>query len=116
MGEQMTTIKIATEGGDRDVDAHVYGDWAAHRGHGCRGWSVTHVPSGRCLPELSGPLNEREAQSVAEALHNQCDGSPWLGVSRTDDNAVLTPEMEREGLKIREVALEVLSAPPEPTP
>jgi hypothetical protein len=105
----MTTIKIATIHGDHDVDAHVFGDWAAHRTYDRRhGWSVTHVPSGRCLPDLVGPLNKREAQAVAEAIHKQCDGSAWVGVPRTDDEPELTPEMEREGVKVRDVALEAL--------
>lgn len=105
----MTTIKITTTHGDHEVDAHIYGDWAAHRVYNAPGWDVTHVPSGRYLPGLLfDPLNEREARAVAKALHEQCDGSVWVGVSRTDAQAQATPEMQREGVKVRDVALEAL--------
>lgn len=69
---------------------------------------MTHVSSGRRLPDLFQPLNEREAQAVAEALHKQCDGSAWVGVSCTDGQVKPTPEMEREGAKARDVAMEAL--------
>lgn len=104
----MTTIRITTVHGDVDVEAHVYGAWAAHRSYGRHGWSMTHVDSGRRLPVISRVMNEPQAQAVAEALAKHCDGVAWVGLSRTDDPAEATAEMMRAGEKVRDVALEAL--------
>ncbi|HET9063760.1 MAG TPA: hypothetical protein VFO62_10765 [Candidatus Binatia bacterium] len=56
-----------------DVDAEVYGYWAAHRTHGPDGgWSVTHVPSGM---RAHAGIAKRDAIAVANALSEKMNAA-----------------------------------------
>lgn len=57
------------------IDAHVFGEWAAHPGIAGEDlelrldwWVVTHVPSGRCILSSVGQLSEVEAIELARVL------------------------------------------------
>lgn len=66
------TIKLI-ENRDITIDAHVFGDWAAHPGIDADNeprldwWVVTHVPNGRRI-RSAGQMTEREAIDLAGAL------------------------------------------------
>jgi len=58
-----------------EVDAHVFGEWAAHPGidgddlsERLDWWVVTHVPTGRTICSAVGRLDEPEAKTLASAL------------------------------------------------
>ena len=52
---------------DRYMPGRVLGDWAYHRPHDSdRGWTVTHLPTGRAAGYLN---SERQARTVAKAAH-----------------------------------------------
>lgn len=81
----MTTIIIQAELGDAyEVEAHVFGDWAAHACHrGGQSWCVTHVPSGRRVrSELV--LTEKMAVAVANALDLEAPRLPEILPSDPD--------------------------------
>lgn len=71
----MLTVKaICREEHLHDVEAVVFGQWAASRqikGDCSPGdyWTVTMVPSGRCIATIVGPLLKEEALAVACSLH-----------------------------------------------
>jgi hypothetical protein len=62
-------------GADLEVDAHVFGEWAAHQAVLRDNvtldpdlWVVTHVPNGMNCCQASGMLAESTAKRVAQAL------------------------------------------------
>lgn len=67
----MATIKILSASKPPrsvEVDAHVFGQWGAHRALG-PGWSVTHVPTGMRVPTRE--MTEAEARRLASLLHGR---------------------------------------------
>lgn len=66
------TIKLV-ENQEIAIDAHVFGDWAAHPGIDPNNeprldwWVVTHVPNGRRI-RSAGQMTEGEAIKLAHAL------------------------------------------------
>lgn len=75
----MTTIKaMCLDEHVHDVEAHVFGKWAASRALGrntCEvlpdRWVVTLVPSARCIASVVGTLSEQDAIAVAQALDRE---------------------------------------------
>lgn len=69
---QTITIKLI-ENRETAINAHVFGDWAAHPGIDdddeprLDWWVVTHVPNGRRI-RSAGQMTEREAIDLASAL------------------------------------------------
>jgi hypothetical protein len=71
-----TKITVScTRGRFVEVDAHVYGEWAAHPGvdgddlsERLDWWVVSHVPTGRCIVSAVGCLNDDEAKQLASAM------------------------------------------------
>jgi hypothetical protein len=83
--------------GDRTItiDAHVFGDWAAHPGIDLDEeprldwWVVTHVPNGRRI-RSAGQMTEREALVLAAALHRRAPKLPiYTGPTEFPDLAEL---------------------------
>ena len=72
MVAEMHTITIRTETSAKQVQAVVFGDWAAHPAHCEAGWCVTHVQHGR---RLNAELTEQQARAAAAAL---CERLPVL--------------------------------------
>lgn len=64
----MTTITITTFAGPHTLQAHVFGQWAAHPSHDGPGWRVTHVPSGLGTQQIADNLHEVTALTIAESL------------------------------------------------
>ncbi len=94
----MEPIKIRTTAGDREVDAYVFGKWAAHRPYGAPEevpahvaqqmasigvfdpevyWRVTYIPTGRCVPPSHlGPMSEQEAILLAQYFNHRIQETP----------------------------------------
>lgn len=64
--EQTVTIQLDGAPHVTEVDAYVWDQWAAHKGWGRVGWSVTHAPTGRRVP--SKDLTEYQAKQLASLL------------------------------------------------
>ena len=70
-------VRVRQSNGSVSVNAHVFGQWAAHESVGSYGtmwgyWSLTHLPSGMALHrEMSMPAAVR----AAETLH--CAGATF---------------------------------------
>lgn len=97
----MSKITLATSNGDREVEAHVVGAWAAHQSMGLRYlWSVTHVQSGRLVgDQYDGP----EAKLIAEALDREI-GDPYPHpLPRDARDIALTPELKSSAERIKAV-------------
>lgn len=67
------TITVKTSLGDKKVTAYVFGAWAAHRPVNGRGWTVSHVRSGMCVPpfyteDMSRVHACRAARMLSERL------------------------------------------------
>lgn len=94
----MTTIKIATSTGDREVEAHVVGAWAVHRSWKFRAlWSVTHATSGRCVGTM---YDERQARAIVDALHEEI-GDPYPhSLPRDEQTIEMTPELKHTAKRI----------------
>ena len=70
------------------IDAHVFGDWAAHRlidadpvtaedyGLDTSSWRVSHVPTGFCIGSQIDDVTEREAICIAQALGKMMPSLP----------------------------------------
>lgn len=65
----MKTITIAVEGGSREVDAHVYGDWGVHLWRSQ--WTVTHIPSGTAV---CWARDKRHGQKIARRCAKEVPG------------------------------------------
>lgn len=65
----MKAITIAVEGGFRDVEARVFGDYAVHLWRSQ--WTVTHVPSGTAL---CWGRDERHAKKIARRCAKEIPG------------------------------------------
>lgn len=51
------------------VKAHLYGDWAAHKAYQCKGFRVTHVPTGTACSGRVALKTLREAKRLAKHYH-----------------------------------------------
>lgn len=53
-----------------EVEAAVFGVWAAHKAWNDKGWSITHVPTGLCVPPFyTEDLSRFRVIEAAKALH-----------------------------------------------
>jgi hypothetical protein len=110
------TIKLV---GPRDVtiDAHVFGDWAAHAGIDdddeprLDWWVVTHVPNGRRI-RSAGQMTEREAIDLARTLDKRKVKVPvYLGPTECVDLAELraaNPAFDGAAKIVRSVVFDTL--------
>lgn len=79
-----------------DVDATVFGQWAAHRqlDSDCKtlcteGYSVTMVPSGRCIGSYTGDLDEVSAFRIAKALSERIPNiEDWRKTTKEAKSAI----------------------------
>lgn len=110
------TIKLI-ENRDITIDAHVFGDWAAHPGIDpddeprLDWWVVTHVPNGRRI-RSAGQMTESEALKLASAL-DQCAGKlpVYSGPTECVDLAELraaNPAFEGAAKIVRSVVFDTL--------
>lgn len=67
--KQMITIAVDGEGGSREVEAHVFGDWAVHMWRSL--WTVTHVPSGTALCH---GRDEQHSRKIARRCAEEVSG------------------------------------------
>lgn len=67
-GMRRITVHIQGDG-FVSINAYLYGEWAAHEALSPRkGWSVTFLPCGRCVP-VSEKLSEARARRLADWLN-----------------------------------------------
>lgn len=93
------TILIDTTPPKRSqVDAEVFGQWAAHRSFTRLGWSVTHVPSGMCIPTRE--ITEAEARRLAGMLQGIT-----VSVDDLDGRQLPADEARRVAAILRELDL-----------
>lgn len=51
------------------VKAHISGDWAAHKAYQCKGYRVTHIPTGTACTGRVAPKTMGEAKRLARHYH-----------------------------------------------
>ena len=51
------------------VKSHVIGDWAAHKAYQCKGYRVTHIPTGIAFTGRVAPKTIGEAKRRAKHYH-----------------------------------------------
>lgn len=110
------TIKLV-DNQDITIDAHVFGDWAAHPGIDYDGeprldwWVVTHVPNGRRI-RSAGQMTEREALDLACMLDQRAGKLPvYHGSTEVPDFAELRaadPAFESAAKIVRSVVFDTL--------
>lgn len=72
MGKYTAIITARQEGGEVQVPAIVYGSWAAHRSVGNTQWTITHVPSGKAVPQFhTALLTKAQAIEAAKRLDDE---------------------------------------------
>lgn len=102
----MTTIKLCTSTGDREVEAQVVGVWAVHPAWESSGWAVSHVHTGRLVHQF---FDESKAVQVANALHEQLGAIEYPDVPRGHNNFTITREMRRVAKRISAVVQQCLA-------
>lgn len=85
----MTVIEIRTTEGERKVQALVFGAWAVHRPWRGKGWAITHVASGMCVPsfyteDLTKPTAIRCAKALDERFPSPNTNDPSVGKKMAD--------------------------------
>lgn len=81
------------------VDAHIFGDWVAHRIpdfddsslHAKNGWRVAHRHSGAAIASLVDDLTEGDAIAIAKALNRQLPDFPKVTAEDARRGDVMPP-------------------------
>lgn len=98
MSDAMQKIVIQMESGPREVDALIFGGWAAHRSLGGEpGWSVTYVEHGR---RAASELDKRGAVKIATMLNERVPNFRWSG---KDDEMPHADDLAAAKAVLREV-------------
>jgi hypothetical protein len=68
MKPEKRKITIQLEDGTQEVDALVFGYWAAHRENAGSAWTVTHLGIGANIRQRAADLSRAQAIRIAQAL------------------------------------------------
>ena len=103
MDRTPTFITIATTKGPQRVEADVFGAWAVHEHlYGLDQWTLTHVPTGRAVPEkYTYGLSRERLIEVAQKLGDQFkDATPDDEIACKRMASVIKPLLAAEGARV----------------